>query len=669
MDIFTGILILLTAAVVTVSLCRRMKLPPIIGYLAVGVICGPGGLNFVSSPEDFHYLAEFGVVFLMFTLGLEFSIPRLIAAKKVLLGVGSLQVFSCLAAVFGVALYFGLSPAQSFIVGAALALSSTAVVVKQLDEQQERNTSHGQLSINILLFQDIAAVLFLIVVTAIGAESESASLPMALAITLTKGILVSVAMALIGLRVLRPMLHEVAKAHSTELFMLATLFVILSSAWITEHIGLSMALGAFLAGMMLGETEFKHQLEIDIRPFQDVLLGLFFVVIGSYFDLGDFPEYWDSILLILVTLIVGKTILIMMISLIMKQGGLKSSLKTGIILAHGGEFGFVILTLAIQYNLISDEERPALFSAMVLSVMLAPLMIRYNKELASIFVKKKDFIENKDHVPQQLVDHASEIDNHIIICGYGRVGQIITKFLDREHIPWVALDLDPYRISKASLAGEHSYFGDATNPKTLAAAGLYKARMIVITFGNESCALEALQSVRSLHQNVPVFVRTKNDTHMEQFQAAGATEVVPEKLEGSLMLASHLLLSLGIPTNRILAKLRKIHSNRYKLLREFFTGSDDFVTQEADDVSRRSLHSFIVTDCSWASEKDVATIMIATPEQASLKSLTRGLTRYQPVPATLTIKPGDVLVFLATPEEITLLDELLLSPIGNNINV
>ncbi|MBT4962979.1 MAG: hypothetical protein HON32_02255 [Francisellaceae bacterium] len=669
MEIFDGILILLTAAVVSVSLCRRLKLPPIIGYLAVGVVCGPGGLKLMATPEDYHFLAEFGVVFLMFTLGLEFSIPRLIAAKKVLLGVGGLQVTLCLGVVYLIARFFELSPEQSFIIGAALSLSSTAVVVKQLDEQHEKNTAHGQLAINILLFQDIAAVIFLIIVTAIGAESGSTSLPMALFTTLTKGIIVCVAMALIGLRLLRPMLHEVAKAHSTELFMLATLFVTLGSAWITDQIGLSMALGAFLAGMMLGETEFKHQLELDIRPFQDVLLGLFFIVIGTYFDLEELPEHWQSILMILVALIVGKAIMIMLISLIMKQGNLKSSLKTGILLAHGGEFGFVILTLAIQYNLISEDERPAIFSALVLSVILAPLMIRYNKQIAKLFIKKKDLVENKDHVPQQLVEHTSEIDKHIIICGYGRVGQIITKFLDQEHIPWVALDLDPYRISKASLAGEHSFYGDATNPKTLAAAGLYKARMIVITFGNELCALEALQSIRAMHQDVPVFIRTKNDTHMEKFQKAGATEVVPEKLEGSLMLASHLLLSLGIPTHRILAKLRKIHSTRYKLLREFFAGSDDFVMQEGDDSSRRSLHSFIVTDYSWALDKEIATIMIAIPENSSLKSLTRGLTRYQPVPATISIQAGDVLVFLATPEEITLLDELLLSPLNSKMKI
>ena len=660
MEMFKYILILLSGAVVFIVLCRRLRLPPILGYLCVGILMGPGGLKWLPSIEELHELAEFGVVFLMFTLGLEFSIPRLMSTKRILIGVGGLQVASCtLVGTLG-GYFFGLGIEQSFIIGGALALSSTAVVVKQLADQKEQLTDYGSLSINILLFQDLTAVFFLIIIPALSGENTG-SLHITFLITMTKGVLACFGMALIGLWILRPLFHEVAKSHSTELFMMATLLVALSAAGITHYLGLSMALGAFLAGLMLGETEFRHQIEMDIRPFRDVLLGLFFVVIGAYLELDLLPEIWMQILIIMTILIIGKTLLVMLTSNLIGKTSALASLRSGIILAHGGEFGFVVLTEAIAYNLLEASQRPPIFAAIVLSVMLAPLMIRFNKQISLIFFKKKS-IHHAEQNPQpshQLSEHAAELTNHVILCGFGRVGQILSRFLDQEDISWLALDLDPMRISKTSIAGEHSFYGNATNPETLSAAGLSRARMVVLTFSDEAAALEVLNHVRGMRIDLPVFVRTKDDSNLESFQNAGATEVVPESLEGSIMLASHLLLTLGVPTEKIMSKVRRVHTDRYEILRGFYKGHDDLTMIEDKEESRRSLYSICVTDNSYAIGKQISDILEDT-EGATVRSITRDNNRFNDPSPDMVINDGDVLVIFATPEAAVLLEEKIL---------
>lgn len=660
MEEFGYILILLASAVVMISICRRAHLPPILGYLLVGVLVGPGGLAWIPSIEEMHFLAEFGVVFLMFALGLEFSIPKLLASKKYLVGLGGTQVAVCTAIGWGAGLGFGLDPRQAFIIGAALALSSTAVVVKQLGEQKEQASLHGSLSINILLFQDIAAVLFLIIVPAISGNQNGESLQMTFLITFAKGVGVVIGFALVGLYVLRPLFHEVAKARSTELFMLATLLVVLAAAGITHYLHLSMALGAFTAGMMLGETEFRHQIELDIRPFRDVLLGLFFIVIGAYLELNLLPENWLQVLLILFALIFGKTIIIMLSAMAFGTKSKSAAFRTGFILAHGGEFGFIVLTVAIQNNLISADQRSAIFSALVISVLLAPLMIRFNKTFSKAFFGRK--LKKDKEVPppgHQLSEHVAELKDHVILCGFGRVGQILARFLEAEDIPWIALDLDPMRVSKASTAGEKTFYGDATNPATLLASGLAKARMVVISFDEEAPAFDVLEHVRSMRLDLPVFIRTKDDSSLQKFQEAGATEVVPEALEGGLMLASHLLLTLGVSGSKILHKVREVHAGRYEILRGMYKGGDEFKTFEEHESARRSLHSIVIHDNAGCIGKQLDDIMPEGEEGAVIKAVIREGVKLTEPSMHMEIRPHDVIVVFASPEEYYLIEEIV----------
>ena len=424
---FEYILILLGWAVAFVALFRRFRLPPILGYLFVGMIIGPGGLGIIPSFEDLTLLAEFGVVFLMFTIGLEFSLTRLLTMKRALLGLGGIQVLVCtIVATLG-GIYFGLSPETAFVAGGALALSSTAVVAKQLTEQHELHTVHGRLSISILLFQDLAAVFFLIIIPALAGEGE-ATLVTPILWALLKGVGVCVVLALAGLWLLRPLFHEVARAHSAELFMLAILLVALSAAWITHQLQLSMALGAFLAGLMLGETEFRHQVEIDIRPFRDVLLGLFFITIGALFKLSSFPKHWHWVLLLLAALIAIKTLLIMGLTKLVSRVSAQKAFRTGLILAQGGEFGFVVLTVGINNRLIDPEQSQIVIAAVVLSIIVAPILIRYNKSIANFLIPTTPLQSAEEPNPYQLETHTAPLKDHVIICGFGRVGQILTRF-------------------------------------------------------------------------------------------------------------------------------------------------------------------------------------------------------------------------------------------------
>lgn len=660
MEIFKYILILLSCSVIFVVICRRLHLPAIIGYLSVGMIIGPGGLGWLPTIEDMNHLAEFGIVFLMFTLGLEFSIPRLMAAKRILLGLGGLQVLICTAVGACAAWLLGMNGIQSIIVGGGLALSSTAVVVKQLTEQKKQHSSYGSMAINVLLFQDLAAVGFLILIPAVSG-TESNPIHITFLLTIIKGFFAFVSMTLLSIWVLRPLFHEVAKARSTELFMMATLLVALSAAGVTYYLGLSMALGAFLAGLMLGETEFRHQIELDIRPFRDVLLGLFFVVIGSHLDLSLLPHILDKVLLVLAAIIIGKMILIAGIVKTFSKLSVRAALRTGLILAHGGEFTFVILTEAIEYDILSDGKRSILFSAVVLSLLLAPLMIRYNEKIINLFSKRsKDEIDLKEFNSIELSDHAAELENHVILCGYGRVGQILGRFLDKESIPWIALDMDPVRLSKSSIAGEQAFYGDATFPKTLLAAGLSRARMVVITFSDEAPALQVVRDVREMRLDVPLFVRTKDDSNLKAFQDAGATEVVPEILESSLMLASHLLLTLGVPTKKIIDKIRTIHADRYEILRGMYRGEDDVMQIEDEQESRRSLHSILVPAGANAISQPLSSIA-SEDEDCYIKSLTRDNERISEPELNTVIQLGDVIVIFATPEETAAIEEQILN--------
>lgn len=650
------ILILLVVSVIAVSLFRRLSLPPILGYLFVGLLVGPYGMGWIQQNEDTRILAEFGVVFLLFTVGLEISLPQMTAMRREVLGLGGSQVLLTTIVAAVLAWLLGLSVEAAFVVGGVLALSSTAIVIKQLNEQVELSSRHGRLSLGVLLFQDVAVVPFLILIPALAGNSDGTVLHEVM-IALLKGVAVVLIMYAIGHWLLRPLFHEIATARSSELFTLTALLFALAAAWVTNYAGLSLALGAFLAGMLLGETEFRHQVESDIRPFRDVLLGLFFITVGMQLDVHVLPEYFLWVLALVLVIVLFKTFLIMGLSMLM--GVTKGvALRTGVVLAQSGEFGFALLALAYSEHLLDTEVMQIVLAAMVISMVLAPILIRFNGEFAKRFCSAS-YSSNRSEILSGVAAVAKDLENHTIICGYGRIGQNVARFLEQEGFDYIALDLDPVRVRDARSAGEHVNYGDTTHRRILDAAGLDRARAVVVTFDDVHATLKVLSQVRSLQPDIPVLVRTRDDSNLERLQQEGATEVVPETLEASLMLATHLLMLLGVSVSNILRQVQVVRADRYQILRGFFHGQDADLHEEQEGFRER-LHTVSLPEHAYAVGKPMSSCQLQE-FGVIVTAVRRNGIRGQDPDNEMLLREGDALVLYGTPEDLSRAEKCLLS--------
>lgn len=560
--ILDRILVLLVLAVVIVALFRRLSLPPILGYLFVGMLLGPHASGWLDEGPILHLLGEIGVAFLLFAIGLEFSLGQFWAMRRTLLGLGAAQVAVGTVSGALIAWWIGIPWPAAVVVGGALAMSSTAIVVKQLTDQLELQDRHGQLSLGILLFQDLAAVPFLVMIPIL-ADSDSPSLALPLLWALVKAAAAFGLMLGLGRLLLRPLFQEIAAAYSAELFTLTVLLVSLLAAWLTGLLGLSLALGAFLAGMMLSETEYRHQIETDIRPFKDVLLGLFFVTVGMQLNLAVLPPLWFWIALLVAGVVIGKGMLIGLLALAAGSGR-RAALRTGLVLGHGGEFGFALLALALNTGLLGLTDSQPILATVILSMLIAPILVRHNGVLTERVLPHH---RPGDQHAREIARATAATRGHVVILGFGRVGQPLARFLRDEQLDYVALDLDPDAVRTAWEQGERVFYGDANHRETLAATGLARASALVISFDEPRETLHILHHARALRRDLPILVRARDDANLQRFLDAGATEVVPETLEASLMLATQLLLLLNVPADRITDAIESIRQRRYLLLR------------------------------------------------------------------------------------------------------
>jgi len=655
-DPLLQILILLTASVCVVAGVRKLKLPAILGYLAVGMLLGPHALALAVDNETTQLLADFGVVFLVFTLGLEFSLPRLVAMRWEVLGVGGAQVLITTAIVAsGAVMLFDVVPAVAVVIGGAVAMSSTAIIISQLTEQSENNRTHGRLAVAICLFQDLSFPLFLALVSVLTASDR---MPAARQIVVSIGIAVLALLLVLaaGRWLLRPLFLVIASVRSAELFSLAVLLAVLASAWATHAVGLSLALGAFLAGMMLAETEFRHQIEATIRSYREVLLGLFFITVGMLFDIGLLLRHFPLVAAILVGMLLLKVAVVTVAAKPATMSWFKS-LRTGVVVGQGGEFGFALLILLLRRELLDPAVVQPLLAATVLSMVLSPLLIRHNRRIARAVLGESGPPQSTAMRETQATLAVAERD-HVIICGFGRVGQNIARVLETTGFEFIALELDAYRIRAGRQAGDPVIYGDAGEVKVLENVGVAHASCVVITFANPEVALRILRAVRELRDDVPILVRTQDDTKLEQLQAAGATEVVPETFEASLMLLSHLLLLLKLPVPRVIRTINEIRSHRYGMLRQYFRAAD---AEHLDDshAFREELHSVILPPQAWAVGRSIAELA-ARGSNASVSAVRRdGIVGREPGPDTL-LKEGDVVVMCGTPEAVEHAETLLL---------
>ena len=636
------LLVLLAFSVLVVTVFRRMKLPPIVGYLAVGMLLGGDALSLGGTA---HVLAEFGVVFLVFTLGLEFSYPRMLAMRWEVFGLGGAQVLLTTALFAGTAWFFGAPLLVAIVLGGALAMSSTAIVVRQLTEQLEINRPHGRLAVGILLFQDLAFVPLLALESALLGQLDILD-PVAVGAALLRAGIALLFVLAAGRWLLRPLFHEITHARSTEVFTLTVLLVTLASAWATSRVGLSLALGAFLAGMMLAETEYRHQIEVVIRPFRDILLGLFFITVGMLLDMHLLVEKLWLVLLLVVTLQASKLAIVTLLSRRFSDNW-QSALQTGMVIAQGGEFGFALLTLTLNDRLIGNEVIQPLLAATVVSMVLSPFLIRHNTRLTEHLLRHRDHRLSELQLELAANQHVAQ-RNHVILCGFGRVGQNLARVLEKHGFEYLALDMDPGRVQQARHAGDPVIYGDAAETEILESVGLEHCNVLVITFADPNLALRILHTVRSLRNDVPVLVRTQDDTKLDALQHAGATEVVPETLEASLMLMSHLLLLLDMPVSRVLKTVSDIRDSRYTMLRRIFRREDARPIDETHSL-REELRTVVLPRNAYAIGRSIGQLKL-TEAGVSVNAIRReGIVGRQPSNDTL-LKEGDVVVLYGTPE-------------------
>ena len=641
-DTLPLILVLLISSVLAVALFRRLRLPAMLAYFLVGMALGPHTFGLLPDTEASREFAEFGIVFLMFSIGLEFSLPQLYAMRKKVLGLGGAQVFLTLAVVMTVAKFAGLDWPAAFVIGAALAMSSTAIVSKILAERVDLNSRHGRLSIGVLLFQDIAVVPVLVIIPALG--MAGANLTDVLGMALLKAAAMLLFLFTIGKWLINPWFNVVAGQRSRELFVMNVLMVTLLLAFATKSAGLSYALGAFIAGMLISETKFRYQVESDIAPFRDILLGLFFISVGMLLNLQQIVANLGVVLLILLAFVLLKAAIVsLVIRLMQYEAGV--AIRTGLILAQAGEFSFVILALGVEQHLVSGPALQLVLAAALLSMVLAPFMIQFNGRITRKLVSS--YSRNSGQIVQDIDDGSKHLHNHVIICGYGRSGQYLGRFLQEESIPFVALDIDPSRVLEAAAAGENVMFGDAARRVVLEAAGAARAKALIISYADNRAAMKILHIVQEKYPQLPVIVRTVDDSNMEALREAGATEVVPEILEGSLMLASHALMLLGVPLHRVVKRIRLFREARYQLFKGYFHGISD-AEDESLERQQVRLHSVIISPGSYAIGRRLVDMHLESFE-VHIKSIRRPNSNGMVPSNESPLAEGDVIVLLGQP--------------------
>lgn len=656
-------LLFLLAAVLGVVLFRLLQLPPILAYLSVGIMIGPHALGFVADSEQTRYLAEFGVVFLMFSIGLEFNLPKLWAMRRIVFGLGLAQVCLTIAATPVVGLFlrwtigdrFPAMPMTAWLaLGGALAMSSTAIIVKLLTERLEIDSAHGRQILGVLLFQDLAVVPLLVLLPAFG--QPPADLALTLSIAAAKAIILLALLLVFGQTLMRRWFHIVARRRSQELFMLNMLLVTLGLAWITERAGLSLALGAFVAGILISETEFRHQVALDIQPFRDVLLGLFFITIGMLLNVHVALAHAGLVLLLLFGPVLAKFVLVTALARLYGCSA-GTAIRTGLGLAQAGEFGFVLLNQAGALNLVDSQLLQVILASMILSMLAAPFLLQYSNRIV-LKLAAGEWLSQSVALTQ-VAARSMAAPAEVILCGFGRSGQNLARLLEREDIAYLALDLDPDRVREATAGGDNVVYGDATRRECLVAAGIHRARAIVISYANTRSAIQVLHHVHALEPSLPVIVRTFDDSDLEELRQAGATEVVPEIIEGSLMLASHALVLLGVPLSRVVRLVRQVREQRYALLRGFFHGADDDVAGLSDALQVR-LHSVTIPEVASAVGKQLGELGLERFGVQVTAIRRRGIRGVDPGPEA-RLFASDAVVLRGTPDALALAEEALLA--------
>ena len=531
---------MLSAAVFVVAVFRQFNLSPVLGFLFAGAAIGPFGLDIVSHSEEKSYIGEYGVVFLLFVIGLELSFKRLTEMRAYVLGLGGMQFLLTAFAMSFVAMQFVKNYEIALLIGGGLALSSTAIVMQVLEERGERLSQTGRVSFAVLLMQDLAVIPLLILIPTMAGQSADAAGE--LGKILQNAAFVVVGMLLFGRFMLKPILRAVANTNSSELFTATTLLVALAASFATEAAGLSLALGAFLGGLMVAETSFRKQVEADVMPFKALLLGLFFMTIGMSFNLTELLKQFPLVILLSLGLIVAKA-LIMFLSCKLFRLETETSFRSSMLLAQGGEFAFILFGLAAKEKLINAEISQLLLLTVTLTMALTPLIYAAVAYYYRNHTKKPD--------DEQEITKTEDLQNHLIICGFGWVGENLAKFLLADHVNFIAVDTEARRVKLGREMGLPVYYGDAARLEILRALKADKAKALVITIHDSKAEIRIIQAVKNTYPDLTIIVRAKHIDSIEQLKKEGATYVVPEAFESSIQIGKLTLRVLGTPEDEI----------------------------------------------------------------------------------------------------------------------
>lgn len=539
---FLELLVILTSSLVSVVIFRRLRIPDILAYLFAGAVIGPYALGLVKDDANIRLFSDLGVTFLLFDLGLEFSLPRLLAMRRSVLGLGILQLTFTIAVLSGALIGFGgYSSIASLVIAGALTVSSTAIIARELHELKLINRHYARLSLSVSILQDLAAVVLLILIPTLGAASDQAVYRQ---IAWTIGSTLFLGGLLLGVArwVLPRVFYEITKMQSEEIFVLTTLVIVLLSGWLMSAFGLSMALGAFIIGVMLGESEFRHQVEVSIRPFRDILMGLFFASLGMKLDVGLLSGEWSLLLIGTALVVLGKWAMTVVSALIIGES-FRTACKSGLLLAQVSEFGFALIALATQVGILAADTSSRVLLIAWATMVASPLLIRYNFEiseaLAGVAGRRVSARDNeRDQIPVDLSDH-------VILAGYGRVGQMIGKFLRTNGVPFIAMDIDSEQVKKGRKEGELVIYGSCDRIELLERCHIARARLAILTFKSLKEAQRVVSKIRSSGYVLPIIVRTQHHTDYTGLIMAGANHVVPEMFEASLLIAAEVLTMLG----------------------------------------------------------------------------------------------------------------------------
>ncbi|MBR9983297.1 MULTISPECIES: monovalent cation:proton antiporter-2 (CPA2) family protein [Wolbachia] len=562
------IIILLSAAVFIVIAFWKMNISPVLGYFVAGALIGSHGFNLINSVEVMDNFAEFGVVFLLFIIGLELTFERLIAMRRHVFGFGSLQVIVTMIAIWCIALAFGVNTNMAAVIGGGLALSSTAIVLQVLQEKGSQASQVGRLSIAVLLMQDFAVVPLIVLVPLLTGNSEH-SLISSLAGSLVQAAIALVLIFVTGRLLLRPLFSVIAKMESNEIFISTTLLIILGSAFITEQFHLSMALGAFVAGLLVAETEHRNSVEHAVLPFKDLFLGLFFMTVGMSIDIDLLLNKLPLVTLLSIILIVLKTSIIYTLC---RFFGFRSApaIQAGLLLAQGGEFAFILFRLADELDVLSSEIAQVLMMVTTVTMAFTPLLSGIGDWIANSFSTEKIILDD-----EAIETDTQDLYNHVIVAGFGRVGYMVTKMLTAEHLSYVVVDIQSKIVKEGKNDSFPIYLGDATRYEILKSVGIERAQALVVSIKNEVTIKKIVSLVATNFPHVNIIIRLPDLNNVEVYKDLGASKVIPETSEIGLQLGGAALSLSGISESGVTSLKGKFRKGNYSMLKDLGSDKDE----------------------------------------------------------------------------------------------